>query len=129
MVRGHESVLLVEDDAAVRRLIEDSLEQNGYRVVSAANGDEALAILDRSDNPPDLVVSDIVMTGISGLELARQLRERFPDLPILLVSGYADERVDSAVAGTELLSKPFTSEDLARKVGTLLGPRRHERAA
>ena len=78
--------------------------------------------------PPDLVVSDIIMPGLTGLELAQQLRERYAELPILLVSGYSGEKEGLTVSGTELLPKPFTSSELASKVRELLGPREAERA-
>jgi PAS domain S-box-containing protein len=108
------SLLLVEDDPAVRRLLTQMLEGSGYRVVAAANGDEALALADAGSLAVDLVLSDYVLPGISGVELCVALRRRFPELRILLMTGHADLPPGAAAlpSGAELLGKPFTREQL-----------------
>jgi CheY-like chemotaxis protein len=117
------SILLVEDDASVRRLLAILLESAGYRVTAAADGAEALAIVSASPRRFDLLLSDYVMPGLSGLELCNALRATWPDLRVVLMTGHA-EIPGSAVAelplGAELLGKPFTREQLQRVITGML---------
>lgn len=114
------AVLLVEDEAAVRRLAERSLVRNGWLVLSAESGEAAMALL--GDTPPPLaaVVTDMVMPGMDGAALVRALRERLgrPDLPALLVSGYAEETLRESVdtTATAFLPKPYSLRDLASRL-------------
>ena len=118
---GHERVLVVEDDPSVARFIRLALEQSGYDVLLAANGEEALAALRLSSHEVALVVSDVVMPRMGGFELAAALRERAPDLPVLLVSGFAEGRVASREdAVHRLLDKPFTRPQLLAEVRAAL---------
>ncbi|HEX9946437.1 MAG TPA: PAS domain S-box protein [Allosphingosinicella sp.] len=98
-------VLLVEDNDHVREFAHQLLDDLGYRVLSAASAEEALERLDSEE--VDLLFSDVVMPGRSGVELARLARQRDPDLPILLASGYSEEIVGSAGAEFEVLRKPY----------------------
>ncbi|MEX2205723.1 MAG: PAS domain S-box protein [Myxococcota bacterium] len=117
------SILLVEDDASVRRLLAILLESAGYRVTAAADAAEALAIVSESQRRFDLLLSDYVMPGQSGLELANTLRASLPELRVVLMTGHA-EIPASAVAdlprGAELLGKPFTREQLQRVITGML---------
>jgi PAS domain S-box-containing protein len=114
---GSETVLLVEDDDVVRRLTAEMLERQGYRVLVAAGPSEALAV----EEPWDVLLTDVVMPGMSGPELAERLRERLPGARVLFVSGYSGQAVArEGGLGGELLEKPFTAEELARKVRTVL---------
>jgi len=97
----------------------------GCQVVSAANGDEALDLLDTQ--PVDLVFSDVVMPGISGVELARKIREVKADVPVLLATGYSHEIVKSG-AEFAVVPKPYRPQELAEAIVTLL-KRHRERAA
>jgi len=118
------SVLLVEDEASVRRLSRRALEGAGFRVLEAEDGRRALQLI--ADTRPDVVVSDIVMPGMSGLELADRIAERYPEVPVLFVSGYADEAVESRPvrsAGRDLLWKPFRPQQLVERVRQLLESR------
>jgi PAS domain S-box-containing protein len=115
---GQERVLIVDDEAAVRRVAARCLSGLGYRIVEAANGRDALALVNGSAETIDVLVTDVVMPGLSGPELAQALRERAPDLRVLFVSGYAP---DALGAGQEFLGKPFTGEELATRVRELLG--------
>ncbi|MFN7943501.1 MAG: PAS domain S-box protein [Thermoanaerobaculia bacterium] len=120
---GEEAVLVVEDESAVRSLIARVLKSRGYRVTTAASPAEALGAIDRLDSPPDLVLSDVVMPGLSGPELARRLRQRNPDLKVLFVSGYSESAVvhhGILEPQVELLSKPFLPDELARRVREVL---------
>ncbi len=117
------TIELVDDDQPVRRLFVRTLEEEGYRVLEAASGAEALTLAGRYEGPIDLLVADVVMTPMDGVQLADHMGARAPAPKVLLVSGYADHaRVRSALsrAGRDFLLKPFTREELARKVARLL---------
>jgi len=119
---GTETVLVVEDDDSVRRLAVLGLRSNGYTVLEAANASDALVVAAKAASI-DLLVSDIVMPGMRGPELAARLREMRPAAKLLLVSGHADTsdsfRDDSGRV-IQLLPKPFTPERLSRKVREIL---------
>jgi CheY-like chemotaxis protein len=121
--RGTETVLLVEDDHGVRRAARAVLAQCGYRVLTAGNPEEAIRTFEENPGTIDLLMSDIVMPGGNGPELARRLREARPELRVLLVSGYADKAVlrhGVLEPGMPFLEKPFTPQVLARKVREVL---------
>ena len=126
--RGAETVLLVEDDAGVRRLAERILTQHGYRVLSAANGEEALQLADARPGEVELVLTDLVMPGMNGRELAQVLRRRLPAVRVLFTSGYtSDAMLRAGVLESEeaFLTKPYTPPLLLRKVREVLDrPRR-----
>jgi len=111
-------VLVVEDDTLVAELAAGMLNELGFEAVVTHSAKEALARLS-GERRPTLVFSDIVMPGgISGIELARKVRERFPELPVLLTSGYSEHV--TATEGFPLLQKPYDMEGLAGALGTLL---------
>jgi PAS domain S-box-containing protein len=117
--RGTETVLVVEDDPNVRRLIVRILANQGYTVLEAAGSREAIDLCRADSRRPDLLISDIVMPRMNGHELAVQMKQQFGGLKILFVSGYGDgEHRRSAALGPEtpFLQKPFTTYDLSRKV-------------
>jgi CheY-like chemotaxis protein len=117
--RGTEHVLIVEDDAAVRLLTSTVLREQGYRVSEAPSGEAAEDLLRREGDGIDLVLSDIVLSGMSGPQLAERLRATRPKLRVLFMSGYADDAVvRHGILETEVafLQKPFTPDALARKV-------------
>jgi CheY-like chemotaxis protein len=116
-------VLLVEDESAVRRLGCRILERRGYTVIEAESGAGALQIFERMAPAIALIVTDVVMPGMSGVELARRLRLMKPSLRVLFTSGYtADEiqRHGPLDAGTGFLEKPFTPDALVSKVREVL---------
>jgi two-component system, cell cycle sensor histidine kinase and response regulator CckA len=119
--RGSEAILLVEDDAVLQALLSTVLGQCGYQVTIAANGSEALAAVHQRSGRFRLVVSDVMMPGMSGLELARHLRAAGESVPILLLSGYGEADLAS-VAGLAVAfaEKPIPPAALARKVRELL---------
>ena len=120
---GRETVLVVEDDHAVCMVTRRVLEGAGYHVLFAHNGVEALGVAGRVRSPLDLLVSDITMPGKGGLELSADLRQRYPGLPVLYLSGYtehlgfAERPLDP---NTEFLGKPFTASALLGRVRRLL---------
>jgi DNA-binding NtrC family response regulator len=116
---GSETILLVEDEAQVRTFAAATLRPKGYTVLEAANGEEALDLIRRYDGPLHLLVSDVVMPGMSGNELAQGLNRVRPGIKVLLVSGYPDRagtRQESREEGMHFLQKPYTAESLASKV-------------
>jgi signal transduction histidine kinase/CheY-like chemotaxis protein len=120
----HGSVLLVEDEAPLRRLISAILSAAGYRVIEAAGGDEALALA--TCKPIELLLTDVVMPNMSGPELVSRLRGSRPDLAVLYMSGYDRELVgQKALEGNaDILPKPFTPRDLLTRINELLGAHR-----
>jgi two-component system, cell cycle sensor histidine kinase and response regulator CckA len=122
---GRETVLLVEDEPRVRSLTEEILTRQGYRVFSAANGAEALRVCREHPGAIDLLVTDIVMAGMSGPELAAKIESTRPHTAVLYISGYAGDSVlgTSSEEGVAFLQKPFTPAALARKVRDLLDER------
>ncbi len=121
------TVLLIEDDDAVREFAREVLRSRGWRVVEAAGPAEALAIVTEREATFDVVVTDVVMPGLSGGELADRLEQLQPGLPILFVSGYADVDVigrGQLRAGRQLLAKPFTGAELVYRVQELFAAAR-----
>jgi two-component system, cell cycle sensor histidine kinase and response regulator CckA len=120
---GHETVLLVEDAAPVRALARRSLEACGYRVLDASDGPTALELSARHGEAIDLLVTDVVMPGMSGRELAERLAPGRPSMKVLYTSGYTDDamvRQGVLNAGVAFLQKPFVPDSLARKVREVL---------
>ena len=116
-------ILLVEDQAEVRGLSRRVLRAQGYRVVEAEDGIDALAAFEQLDAPPDLLLTDVVMPRLGGPDLASRLRERCPDLPVLFVSGYTDTplaRLGTTAPNTAFLPKPYSPAALASQVRALL---------
>jgi len=112
------TVLVAEDQEQVRLLVAKVLGRSGYRVLLAGCGDEALALASAQGTPVDLLVTDVVMPGMSGLELHERLRRTHPQLKVLFVSGYASDVVGP---GVNLLPKPFTPEQLLARVDQMFG--------
>jgi CheY-like chemotaxis protein len=116
---GNETVLLVEDEESVRRLLTHVLSRRGYRVLDASNAREALKIFERHGPDIHLVLTDIVMPNMSGRELADELRRRRPDLKVIFMSGYTDDvliRTGALRPGMSFLQKPLRPDTLAAKV-------------
>lgn len=121
--RGHERILLVEDDATVRNLVCEILEQQGYSVVAAEHAAHALELVDSMNEEIEFLVTDVVMPGMSGPDLADRLTSRIPNLRILFISGYTDSLVlRHGLLDAEhiMLQKPFDARLLASKVRELL---------
>jgi CheY-like chemotaxis protein len=122
-LRGSETVLVVEDAEALRKLSVTLLEQSGYRVLSAANGAEALELAQKDSQSIDLLLTDVIMPGLGGHELAQRLEALRPGLKVLYMSGYTDSSIGQhgvLEAGISLLHKPFTEEELVRKIREVL---------
>ena len=111
------TILVVEDDAIVRMLIVDVLEELEFKVLEAADAEEALSIVDTSQ-VIDLMMTDVGLPDMNGKELATKVRELRPTLPILFASGYA-ENID-ATSGMQVIAKPFSIDQLRDKVKSML---------
>ena len=118
------TILLVEDEAGVRTLARRVLESKGFQVLEANQGEQALKILEERSGPIHLLLTDVVMPGISGRELAARLEAKHPEMKVLFMSGYTDEAIvnhgvlDSGIA---FIPKPFTPDALVSKVHEILG--------
>jgi CheY-like chemotaxis protein len=121
-LRGSETVLVVEDEAAVRSLMVRLLRSMGYSVLEASRVDEALMVCQRHKGTVDLLLTDVVMPQMSGRDLLDRLRPLRPDMRVLFTSGYTKEALYRRVLerGVAFLQKPFTEEDLAGKVREVL---------
>jgi two-component system, cell cycle sensor histidine kinase and response regulator CckA len=120
---GRETVLLVEDEELIRRVVTQALELHGYRVVAVEDGRRALAVCERADQPIDLLVTDVVMPSMNGPELVQRVSRLRPRLPVLYISGYTDRALihqGQRDAGTAFLQKPFMPDVLVRKIREVL---------
>jgi DNA-binding response OmpR family regulator len=121
--RGSETVLLVEDEASLCELVRECLEASGYKVLEASHGKAALDVSERHAGKIDLLMTDVVMPGMSGRELAEHLRGSRPEIRTLYMSGYTDDAVvlhGVLAADMAFLQKPFTTTELARRVREVL---------
>ena len=121
--RGVETILLVEDEEPVRAIVRETLEDAGYTVLDAPNGEEALALLSRFGKPVHLILSDVVMPRMGGKSLAEQVASLYPGVKMLLISGYSEAALgtrDKLTKTIPFLYKPFTPHDLTKKVRQVL---------
>jgi PAS domain S-box-containing protein len=120
---GTETILLVEDEAVVRRLVAEILESNGYSVLQAADGPSALELLRRRSKHVDVLLTDVVMPGMSGPEVAQAVTAMQPGTHVLYMSGYTGSAIDQhglLEEGVAFLQKPFTADELAQAIRALL---------
>jgi CheY-like chemotaxis protein len=123
-VGGTETILLVEDEESVRQLVRDTLSAKGYKVLEAENGEAGFATAACHQGKLDLVITDVVMPGMGGREMVKQLIETRPGIKVLYLSGYTEDAIisdGSIEKGTAFLQKPFTLQNLSRKVREVLG--------
>ncbi len=122
---GASTILLVEDEEAVREVTSAALRLNGYRVLEASDADGAFRLFTDAAGEIDLLVTDIILSGsINGIRIARELRERKPDLGILFISGYATEEIERTgglSTNAEFLSKPFSTAAFLARVAEVIG--------
>lgn len=119
--KGSETLLVVEDEAAFRDLLQDGLQARGYQVLVAANGADALRVVEQYSGPISLLITDVIMPQMSGPELARTLRT-VRDFPVLYMSGYTDDKLrDMSVVGeVALIRKPFYIDELVHRINEVL---------
>ena len=123
VAKGSETLLLVEDEDQVRRIVQEILEQQGYDVLAAANGEEALKLAELHGSKIHLLMTDVVMPQMSGRELAEELTTRQPKLKVLYMSGYTDDAIvrhGLLDASLSFIQKPFDAATAARKVREVL---------
>jgi len=124
MQGGRETILLVEDEFIVRNLISNILKHYGYTVIESENGEKALEVRAQcSEQPVDMLITDVVMPGISGRVLADRLQSVYPEMKVLYISGYTDDAIVRHGVldhGIPFLQKPFAPKDLAKKVREIL---------
>jgi PAS domain S-box-containing protein len=122
LVGGSEMILLAEDEAGIRRIVEQVLSSQGYQVLAARDGAQALELVGQLEKPPDLLVTDVVMPGMGGRELAERLVALHPALKVLYISGYTEDIIADrgTLKGDDLLSKPFGAATLVAKVREVL---------
>lgn len=122
---GSETILVAEDEDAVRKILCRILERQGYHTIAGADADEAIALADQEPGTIHLLITDVVMPRMKGTQLAERLRAARPGLPVLYVSGYSDRAIEESELrskNVELLKKPFGGRDLTAAVRRLLGP-------
>ena len=122
--RGKETILLVDDEESLRKVLLDLLRQLGYQMLSAANGTEALQVAGAFPGKIDLLLTDVMMEPISGPALAEKLMQSRPDIKVVFISGYADSSLapDGILKpGTILVQKPFTVRILSSKLQEVFG--------
>ena len=122
-IPGHQWIFIVEDDAAIRRVMSRTLHGHGFSVLEAASAEEALATPDHLLERVDVLVTDVVLPGLNGAELATRLAARKPGLRVLYVSGYTENAISQQGvldAGVEFLQKPFTPRMLAQRLRQIL---------
>jgi CheY-like chemotaxis protein len=121
---GNETILLVEDEEEVRKLIAKILRKQGYKVLEASQGKEVFSLCEEQGGPIHLMVTDVVMPEMTGVELAKHIKQVYPEMKVLYMSGYSSDRVaidHGKVEKTiEFIQKPFTVDRLARKIREVL---------
>ena len=129
---GHETILLVEDEDMVRNVIRVTLEKHGYRVLEARNGKEALKIGEQPPGPIHLLLTDVIMPGLNGPDVAARLRPLLPEIKILYMSGYAADILlgpETQETDAAFLSKPFRHAELLQKIREVLENSQTEQVA
>jgi two-component system cell cycle sensor histidine kinase/response regulator CckA len=114
------TIVVAEDEPALRRLVQRVLEDDGYRILLASNGREALELVEQHAEEIDLLITDVSMPQISGPDLVAQVNRRWPDLRVLYLSGHADSALSGGGVQVNLLRKPFELEELTRRVSETL---------
>jgi two-component system, cell cycle sensor histidine kinase and response regulator CckA len=122
LAQSRETIVLVEDDIAIRDVTSRLLAKMGYGVLVAASGSEALALIDHGQVAPNLLLSDMFMPIMDGWELSLKLRRSLPELPVLLISGESESVLAGryGLEGVSFLQKPFTAAALAGKLREVL---------
>lgn len=114
-------ILCAEDDAAIRSYLVRLLKANGFTVLAAENGKTALEASRNYTGSIELLLSDVMMPGMDGLELRKNILAERPETKVLMMSGYTDRCEEISVAGLPFIQKPFTPTDLRRSITSLLG--------
>jgi DNA-binding NtrC family response regulator len=118
------TVLVVDDESPIVEIIQDILEGQGYRVLATSDSERALAMLDEDSRPIHLLLTDVMMPGRSGFEVAERVQHRWPDVQVIFMSGHSRETLpdDTLPPNARVLVKPISLEALLSAVSTALGP-------
>ena len=119
--RGTGTILLAEDEPLLRELGETILTQAGYKVLTAPDSEAIKSLLAEYSGTIDLLLTDVIMPGISGPELVRLVRQSRPNIKVLYMSGYADDEIEDLDQDAGFLQKPFTPSELTAKIAEVLG--------
>jgi len=119
------TILLVEDEIGLRKYVSKVLQRLGYNVLEASGGDAAALLFEEHAASIDLLLTDVIMPGMGGVELSHRLRAICPDVKVLYMTGYDDGSLKERADGAALLRKPFTSEALEREIRRFFQPRHH----
>jgi DNA-binding response OmpR family regulator len=119
--RGPGTILLAEDETLLRELGQTILSQAGYTVLTAAGAQQLVSLVNGYSGEIDLLLTDILMPGLSGQELAHLARARWPQIRVLYMSGYSDDELEDLLRDAAFLQKPFTPSELMLKVKELIG--------
>ncbi len=120
---GARTVLVAEDDSGTRRIVERVLQHAGFEVTSVTDGTEAMACIEAASTPFDVVLTDVMMPGFTGPEIADRVRLLHPGTPVLLMTGYAEEQLGELIGGAferDVITKPFSGSELVARIATLL---------
>ena len=131
-LRGSETILLVEDSNDLRRMTRAFLQMQGYKVMEATNGADAVEVIQQYKAPIHLMLTDVVMPGIGGPELAKRAATLRPDMKVLYASGYAGDLLEIygvSASDIPLLEKPFNFDSLGQKMRELLGQEKLQKSA
>jgi two-component system, cell cycle sensor histidine kinase and response regulator CckA len=115
------TIFLAEDEALLRELGETILSQAGYKVITAPDAEEIVSLLNNYSEQVDLLLTDVIMPGVSGQELAHLARTRWPEIRVLYMSGYSDQDLENLLDDASFLQKPFTPAELMTKIKELIG--------
>jgi two-component system cell cycle sensor histidine kinase/response regulator CckA len=129
MPHGTETILMVDDEAAIRKLVVDMLEPLGYRLLTASGGEEAIKVSAAFDGPIDLLVTDVIMPGMNGSELAAALKKQRPFMPVIFMSGYTDSGITGSGMlddESEYIQKPISRVQLAARIREVLDKKPEE---
>jgi len=120
---GSETILIIEDDDSLRALVLNILKRKGYKILEAENGEDAIEVAEAHDGPIDLMITDVVMPKMGGQEVAKLLKQHYPHIKVIYMSGYTDSTIANhgiLETGLNFVQKPFTPEVLAGKVREIL---------
>jgi DNA-binding response OmpR family regulator len=117
------TIMVVDDQPMLRLLIARALALEGYRVLEAGNGDEAIALAAKYGDAINLMLTDVQMPGMDGFEAARRVRQRCPGMRTLFMTGHPDSRERAEAEGLDLVTKPFSPSELLARIGAALASR------
>ncbi len=126
------SILIIDDEIEIQKLLFKSLSKKGYKIYQALNGNEGIELLNNYKNQIDLVILDILMPGISGTKVLSEINEKYPELPVLIISGYTEENLESFLSHLkywDFMMKPFSMSEITNKIDKLFESKNNKRTS